>query len=50
MIRKIVAVFVIVSIVFASQFFIYSSYVNTSDNIHTEFINVINKMDINNES
>ena len=39
MIRKIVVVFVILSTVFVSQFFIYSSYINTSDNIHQQAFN-----------
>jgi len=39
MIRKTVAVFIIISIVFASQLFIYSSFIKTSDNIHQQGFN-----------
>jgi hypothetical protein len=39
MIRKVVVVSVVISVILLSQFFIFSSYLNTSDNIHQQGFN-----------
>ena len=39
MIRKVVVVSLVISLIFLSQFFIFSSYLNTSDNIHQQGFN-----------
>lgn len=39
MIRKVVVLLVVISVIFLSQFFIFSSYLNTSDNVHQQGFN-----------
>ena len=39
MIRKAVVLIVVISVIFLSQFFIFSSYLNTSDNVHQQGFN-----------
>ena len=39
MIRKAVVLIVVISVIFLSQFFIFSSYLNTSDNVHQKGFN-----------
>ena len=39
MIRKVAVVSLVISVIFLSQFFIFSSYLNTSDNIHQQGFN-----------